>query len=40
MFRDPFVILAMYKFCYLILAISPLRSTVPVSCDGTIIFDE
>jgi hypothetical protein len=40
MFCNPFVILVMYKFCYLNLAISSLHSTVPVCCDGTVIFDE
>jgi hypothetical protein len=34
LFRNPFVILAMYKFYYLNLAISPLHSTIPVCCDG------
>jgi hypothetical protein len=38
--KYPFVILAMYKFGYLNLAISPLHSTMSVCCDGTIIFDE
>jgi hypothetical protein len=38
--HNPFMILAIHKFCYLNLANSPLHSTVPMRCDGTIIFDK